>query len=84
MAEVGKSYKEVIQELLDENIYPEQFVIIAAVRMFLNFPILVITPKISEINTTQKRKVTHWQAIEWFVQKVMHLWINPSFRSSWS
>ena len=34
--------------------------------MFLNIPILVIKPKISEISTTQKRKVTHWQATEWF------------------
>ena len=33
--------------------------------MFLNIPILVIKPKISEINTTQKRKVTHWEATEW-------------------
>ena len=66
MAEVGKSYKEVIQELLEENIYPEPFVIIVAVRMFLNIPVLVIKPKIAEINTTQKRKVTHWEATEWF------------------
>ena len=66
MTEVGKPYKEVIQELLDENIYSEPFVIIAAVRMFLNIPILVTQPKISEINTTQKRKVTHWEATEWF------------------
>ena len=66
LAEVGKSYKEVTQELLDENIYPEPFVIIAAVRMFLYIPVLVIKPKIAEINTTQKRKVTHWEATEWF------------------
>ena len=66
MVEVGKSYKEVIQELLEENIYPEPFVIITAVRLFLNIPVLVIKPKIAEINTTQKRKVTHWEATEWF------------------
>ena len=66
MAEVGKSSKEVIQELLEENIYPEPFVIIVAVRLFLNIPVLVIKPKIAEINTTQKRRVTHWEATEWF------------------
>ena len=64
MAEVGKSYKDIIQELLEENIYPEPFVIIAAVRLFLNIPVLVIKPKIAEINTTQKRKVTYWEVTE--------------------
>ena len=33
--------------------------------MFLNIPALVTKPKISEINITQKRKVTHWEATEW-------------------
>ena len=66
MTEVGKSYKEVIQELLEEKTYPEPFVIIAAVRLFLNIPVLVIKPKIVDINTTQKRKVTHWEATEWY------------------
>ena len=65
MVEVEKSYKEVIQELLEEKTYPEPFVTIAAVRLFLNIPVLVIKPKIVEIYTTQKRKVTHWEATEW-------------------
>ena len=58
-----------MQELLDENIDPEPFVIIAAVRMFLNIPILVIKPKIAEKPRTQRRKVAHWEGTEWFCTK---------------
>ena len=69
MAVCSKSYKQVIQELLDENIDPEPFVVIAALRMFLNIPILVIKPKIAEITRTKRRKVTCWEGIEWFCTK---------------
>ena len=69
LAECGKLYKQVIKEQLDENIHPEPFVIIVALRMFLNIPILVIKPKTAEITRTQRRKVTHWEGTEWFCIK---------------
>ena len=81
MAECGKSYKKVIQELVDENIDPETFVVIVSLGMFLNISILVIKARIAEITRTQRRRVTHWEATEWFCTKMMRLWINHSFRS---
>ena len=56
LGECGRSYKEVIQGLLDENIDPEPFVIIATMRMFLNIPILVINPKLQKSPEPREEK----------------------------